>query len=123
MIERIVITNQDGSVGVEIPTGAISMAELMARVNARETTVSAREITTEELPQDRLFRDAWDDSNPEDFIGTDLVKAQAISHVMRKADRDTKMIPLDKEAGFLSTTTGRKTAIKNEKQAIDHTSS
>jgi len=77
-----------------------------------------RIITTAELPQDRIFRGAWDDSNSEDFIGLNLVKAQAIAHEMRRADRETKMIPLDKEDGFASTSQSRKDAILIEKQVI-----
>jgi hypothetical protein len=118
--ERIVCTNPNGSVGVLVPTGEISIAEVMAKdVPAGATNV--REITIAELPQDRMFRSAWDDSNPENFIGTDLVKAQAIAHDMRRADRDMKMEPLDKEAGFVSTTQMRKDIILTEKTSILNT--
>lgn len=77
-----------------------------------------RQITTAELPADRLFRNAWDDRNPENYIGLDLVKAKVIAHDIRRADRDVKMEPLDKETAFISTTPSRKAAIDIEKQAV-----
>ena len=117
MNERIVFTNPDGSVGVIIPTGEIPTNEVMAKdvptgaLNARLTDITA-------LPADRLFRGAWDDSNPENFIGTDLVKAKEIAHELRRNDREAKMTPLDKEEGFVSTAQARKDAILVEKQTI-----
>ncbi len=165
MNERIVFTKPDGSCGVLIPTGEITIKEVIRidvprlvltdivlpdesiiaagtlikiadfyheatiiqklsieDVSAIESTnleqLPNRQITVAELPADRLFRGAWDDSNPEDFIGTNLVKAQAIAHNMRRVDRETKMVPLDKESGFASTMQGRKDEILVEKQAI-----
>ena len=115
--ERIVFTNPDGSCGVDIPTGDITIESLIGRVKARNVT-NVRQITIAELPQDRLFRGAWDDSNPENHIGIDLAKAQAIAHDMRRADRETKLAPLDKEIAFVSITSSRKTAINTERNTI-----
>jgi hypothetical protein len=92
--ERIVFTNIDGSVGVLIPTGEVPIDVVMAKdVPAGATNV--RQITTAELPQDRLFRGAWDDSNHEEFFGINLVKTQAITHAMRRADREIQFKPYD----------------------------
>ncbi len=124
MKDRIVFTNPDKSVGVLLPTnklglnGIMTNAEYVMNNDVPADATNVRLITTDELPSDRLFRSAWDDSNPENFIGTDLVKAQAIAHGMRRANREDKMKPLDKEGNFFSTTTGRKSAIKTSKQAI-----
>lgn len=97
MNERIVFTNPDGSVGVLIPTGEIPVSEVMVKdVPAGATNV--RQITTAELPQDRLFRNAWDDSNPENFIGTNLTKAKEIAHEMRRTKRTEQFAPLDIKA-------------------------
>ena len=117
MNERIVFTNPDGSCGVLIPTGEISIEKVMAK-DVPAGATNARQITIAELPADRLFRGAWDDSNPENFIGTNLVKAQAIAHEMRRADRETKLTPLDKEVTFAGTTSSRKTAINTERNSI-----
>lgn len=79
---------------------------------------NARQITVAELPEDRLFRGAWDDSNPESFIGVDLTKAKLIAHNVRRTDREDKMEPLDREGGFASTSATRKSEIATEKQDI-----
>jgi len=118
MDKRIVFTTPDGSCGIEIPSGEITMETLTAKVQARKDITNIRQITTAELPVDRLFRSAWDDSNPENFIGTNLIKAQAIAHRMRRADRETKLSPLDKEFAFVSTSASRKTAINIERNKI-----
>lgn len=93
MNERIVFTRPDGGVSVIIPTGAISLAEVMAK-DVPAGSTNARQITTAELPQDnRLYRNAWDDSNPEQFVGVDTFKAQAIAHERRRAKRDELFKP------------------------------
>lgn len=115
--ERIIFTNPDGSCGILIPSGEIPTAELIGK-DVPVGATNARQITVAELPSDRLFRNAWDDSNPEDFIGLDLAKAQVIAHDMRRADRETKLTPLDKEEVFVTTTAERKAAIALEKTAI-----
>ena len=117
MNERIVFTNADGSVGVLIPSGVTSIEEVMAKDVPAEAT-NARQITIAELPQDRLFRSAWDDSNPEDFIGTNFTKAKSIAHDIRRADRQSKLEPLDNEERFTSTSAARKDAIAIEKTTI-----
>ena len=114
---RIVFTNPNGSCGVIIPTGVISITDVIAKdVPAGATNI--RQITVTELPQDRLFRSAWDDSNPEDFIGTSLVKAKLIAHVMRQEDREFKLLPLDNEERYTSTSNARKNEIVVEKNNI-----
>ena len=115
--ERIVFTNPDGHCGVLIPTGDIPINEVMAK-DVPAGATNAREITIAELPQDRMFRGAWDDSNPENFIGTNLAKAQAIAHGMRRDDRESKLAPLDKEQGYASTNQARKDTILIEKMDI-----
>ena len=117
MKERIVYTNQDGSCCVVIPTGEVPIDEVMKKDIPIDAT-KVRQITIAELPQDRLFRNAWDDSNLEDFIGLNLDKAKVIAHDMRRGDRETQLTPLDREEGFVTTTETRKTEIITEKQTI-----
>ena len=96
----------------------LSAKKIGAIVNSSLEQIPHRQITIAELPQDRLFRSVWDDSNPEDFIGIDLTKAKQIAHGMRRVDREVKLIPLDREEGFVTTTATRKTEIISEKQSI-----
>lgn len=91
---RIVYTNADGSVSVVIPTGEVSVAELKATVVPVGAT-NVREITTAELPSDRVFRAAWDDSNPENFVGVNLAKAKLVAHEKRRAKREEEFAPHD----------------------------
>lgn len=119
MNDRIVYTNPDGSCAVVVPApnSGLTIDEIMAK-DVPAGAINPRKITTAELPADRLFRGAWDDSNPEDFIGTDLVKAKEIAHGMRRAKRQEQLAPLDEESGFVSTTPQRAAQITTEKQAI-----
>lgn len=119
MDDRIVFTNPDGSCGILIPSknSGLTIDEIMAKdVPAGATNV--RKITTAELPADRLFRNAWDDSNPEEFIGLDLTKAKGIAHEMRRAKRQEEMSPLDEESKNARTTSQRAQEIVSEKTAI-----
>lgn len=115
--ERIVFTNPDGSCGIIIPTGEIPTSVLMTKDVPADAT-NIRQITIDELPADRLFRSAWDDSNPENFVGVNLTKARDICHNMRRDDRSKKLAPLDAEFTFVTTTTARKTAINAERNTI-----
>lgn len=96
--ERIVYTNADGSVAVEIPSPQYlasggSMEALQARVTNRVGASNVRRITTAELPANRLYRNAWDDSNPEVFVGVSMTKAKEIAHGRRRAKRDEVFAP------------------------------
>ncbi len=153
MIERIVFTRPDGSVGVITPTGELTVEQTeeadVPRLVTQDITfpddsvlaageliklsnfyglalehnlsdeeiengfnqlevIPSRIITTAELPKDRAFRNAWDDSNPEDFIGLNLDKAKEIAHNIRREDRQTKLEPLDKEAVYVGISAERK---------------
>jgi len=117
MNDRIIYTQPNGFVVVVTPSGEIPTADVMTK-DVPVTATNIRIATIAELPQDRVFRSAWDDSNPEDFIGTDLVKAKLVAHDIRRADRETKLIPLDNEERFTSTSTQRKGDIVVEKTII-----
>lgn len=116
--DRIVFTNEDGSVGVVIPTGEVPTSEVLVRTKNSPGVTNIRQVTVEELPQNRKFRNAWDDTNPENFVGINLTKAKDILHDIRRTDRDKKMAPLDAEQSYVTTTTLRKDEIALEKQAI-----
>ncbi len=91
-------------------------------------SINIRKITVDELPQDRLFRAAWDDSNLEDFIGVNLPKAKEIAHGLRRSARDVAFEPnlevLRKDSMGIPLATGEnvqtaKDANSNYKAAID----
>lgn len=91
--ERIVYTRPDGGVSVVIPTGEVDIDTLMRKVVPADAT-GVRKCTTADLP-DRVFREAWDDSNPENFVGVNLVKAKEIAHGKRRAKRAEEFAPHD----------------------------
>ena len=87
--ERIVFTNIDGSVGVITPTGDLTIAEVMAKDVPADSS-NVRQITTDDLPANRNYRNARDDSNPENFIGIDAATAGEIAHGRRRSKRDAE---------------------------------
>lgn len=93
-MQKIVFTNPNGSVSIVISSGDISITEVMAKDVPADAT-NARYIDDTDLPQDRLFRNAWDDTNPETFVGIDMVKAGEIAHGMRRVKRDEEFAPHD----------------------------
>jgi len=120
----IVFTLLDDNVPVRIRTltpKAIKLgftaADLIDKVVPANAT-NVREISDADLPEDSVFRYAWDDSNPESFIGIDLPKAKLIAHDIRRVDRENKLVPLDREEGYATTTSTRKSEIVTEKNAI-----
>lgn len=117
--QRIVFTNPNGSVGVIIPApnSKLSVEEIMKK-DVPAGATNARICTTDDLPANRVYRAAWDDSNPESFVGTDITKAATIAHERRRANREEQLAPLDKEESFSTTDDIRKAAILTEKQAI-----
>lgn len=96
----------------------LTVKKIGAVISTSLKQLAYRQITIAELPQDRLFRAAWDDSNPEDFIGVDITKAKDIAHSLRRTDREVQLTPLDREENFVTTTETRKTEIIAEKQGI-----
>ena len=118
MKERIVFTRpEDGGVSVVVPSGEIPVEQVMQKFVPSDA-INPRICTVDDLPKDRLFRNAWDDSNPEPFVGTNLNKAKEIAHQKRRDNRQQKMEPLDREQGFASTGDARKAEILSEKRAI-----
>jgi hypothetical protein len=94
MNDRIVFTKPDGSCGVITPTGEAPIDAVMIK-DVPSDAINPRQITIAELPQDRLFRSAWDDSNPEDFIGLNLAKAKLMAHEWRREKRAEDFAPYD----------------------------
>lgn len=54
-----------------------------------------RRIERDELPTDRMFRNAWTDTGKS--VDVDVPKAREIAHTMRREKRETELVPLDKQ--------------------------
>lgn len=89
---RIVFTTPEGSVSVLIPSGEISIAKVKSK-DVPENATNVREITIAELPANRHYRNAWDDSNPESFVGINVAKAAEMAHARRRVKRDKIFAP------------------------------
>lgn len=94
----IVYTRPDGGVSVVVSSGDVPVAELMTKVVPGDAT-GVRQVTTTDLPGNRNYRDAWDDSNPEVFVGVNVAKAREIAHGRRRAKRDEVFAPYLKITG------------------------
>lgn len=99
--ERIVYTRPDGGVSVIVP-GFIMVngkkrhataQELLDKGHVPPDATNARVVTTAELPANRHYRNAWDDSNPETFVGVNMTKAKEIAHGRRRAKRAEEFAP------------------------------
>ncbi len=75
-MNKLLVLKDDGSVSIIIPA-AEATAELLER-DARAVAgyVSHRELSDEELPADRVFRNAWKDG--EEGLEIDVEKAKEI---------------------------------------------
>lgn len=85
--ELFLWTESDGGVSVFIPTENVSdkfVRDNIAPINA----INIRKTKRSNFPIDRLFRNAWDDSNPEDHVGLNMGKAKLIAHDIRREKRD-----------------------------------
>lgn len=94
MNQRIIYHTQDGGVAVIIPTGEISIEEIL--VKDVPAGAQAEIVDASAIPTDRTFRNAWEKSGK--TIQHNLTKAKAIAHNKRRAARATEFAPLDVEA-------------------------
>jgi len=98
--QRIVFTRPNGSVSIIIPAPncPLSFAEIKAKDVPTEAT-NVREITTADLPSNRNYRGAWDDSNDGKTVGVNAAKAGEIAHGRRRTKRDEVFKPHLKVTG------------------------
>jgi len=86
--QRIIYTNESGVVSVIVPSGDVSVC-----IKDVPESVEYEIITTDELPQDRYFRNAWVKG-----VGAaveDLAKCKEIGHEKRRAKRAEEFAPYD----------------------------
>lgn len=95
MSKKIVYTTPEGTVHVIHPVGNAKMKDVES--NIPKDAVNVRKVTADMLPKSRLYRNAWDDSNPEDFVAVNGAKAKQVAHERRRLHRFLELDPLDKE--------------------------
>jgi len=86
--QRIIYTNESGGVSVIVPSGDVS-----ACIKDVPESVEYEIITTDELPQDRYFRNAW--VKGAGAAVEDLAKCKEIGHEKRRAKRAEEFAPYD----------------------------
>jgi hypothetical protein len=86
--QRIIYTNASGGVSVIVPTGDIN-----ACIKDVPAGVEYEIITTNELPQDRYFRNAW--VKGAGVAVEDLDKCKEIGHEKRRTKRAEEFAPHD----------------------------
>ena len=93
MNKRIVFENGKGGIGVIIPAPDCGLTVDQIAKKDMPKGVPFKIVDAADIPADRTFRDAW--TIGAKGVETDLVKAKAIAHDMRRAARSEKMAPLD----------------------------
>ena len=91
MNQRIIYSKPEGVVAIIIPAGAIEDCMKDIPEGAAYEIVS-----TDDIPTDRTFRDAWEQSGK--TIAHNLDKCKDIAHDKRRAARAAEFAPLDVEA-------------------------
>jgi len=94
MNQRIVYSTSDGGVAVVIPSGELSIEQVLAKDVPEGVEAELVEIA--DVPSDRTFRGAWEKSGR--AIVHNLDKAKDIAHEKRRAARAKEFAPLDVEA-------------------------
>ncbi len=119
MNERIVFTNPDGSCAIIVPAPntKLSIDDIMTK-DVPKDAINPRIISTLDLPNDRLFREAWIDNAPPGPIGIDLAKAKVVAHSKRREMRQIELAPLDEEQNDARLTKTRRQQIAAEKTDI-----
>lgn len=94
MDKRIIYSTPDNGVAIVVPTGEISIEEVLAKDIPLGALAEIVDIS--EIPSDRTFRNAWEKSNRS--IIHNLNKAKNIAHEKRRFARAKELAPLDIEA-------------------------
>lgn len=91
---KILVKRNDGGVTIVTPAKGVTKAQLVKDAKATKGYVSHREVKQSDMPNNRLFRDAWTDTTASSSVDIDLDKARGII----RAKRDMLLEELDKEA-------------------------
>ena len=88
-MSKIIYQNPDGSVSVVIPTGAVPIEDLPAKLGLTDYEI----VADDAVPTDRTFRNAWRKDGTS--IVEDLAAAKEIAHETRRAKREEEFKPHD----------------------------
>ena len=86
---KIIYQNSDGGVSVVVPTGAVPVEDLPAKLALSDYEI----VDDDAVPTDRTFRNAWVKSGK--TIAEDLAKSKVIGHEMRRVKRAEEFAPHD----------------------------
>jgi hypothetical protein len=89
--QRIIFQNESGGVSVIIPTGELPIEEVAKKDVPAGVTYEI--VTTDDIPNDRTFRNAW--KLGDCCIDHDLDKCRAIAHDIRRTNRAEEFQPFD----------------------------
>lgn len=96
MNQRIIYSTPDGGVAVVVPSGELSIDQVLAKDVPAHLRDQAAIVLVDAIPTDRTFRNAWKKNGK--AIEHDLPKAKGIAHDKRRAARAKEFAPLDIEA-------------------------
>ena len=91
MNKRIIFTNDSGTIAVIVPTGNIEDC-IKDVPNGKPFAI----VEAADIPSDRTFRNAWEQSGK--AIAHNIDKCKAIGHDKRRAARAAEFAPWDVEA-------------------------
>jgi hypothetical protein len=86
--QRIIYTNAEGGVSVIVPTESVELA-----LKDVPEGVPYEIVTTDDIPSDRYFRNAWVANGA--AVDVDLGKAKDIGHDIRRQQRAEEFNPFD----------------------------
>lgn len=93
-MKKILVKRNDGGVSIIVPGDSATPETMERDARAVPGYVSHREIDDSDIPADRAFRDAWEDSQPGPQVDINLDK---VKEVVRKK-RNAALERLDVEA-------------------------
>lgn len=94
-MDVIVYSQADGGVSVVVPTGAVSLEEVLKKY-VPLGAIDVRVVDRTELPADYTFRDAWEIKNGK--VEPNLARSKALAQQKRRESRARQFVPLDIEA-------------------------
>ncbi len=113
MGQCIIYERPDGGMSVIRPVGDVS-AESQVKFVPKGAVYEI--VDEDDLPKDRLFRDAWKKNGK--TVETDLDAAKEQAHNWRRAKREEEFAPLDKEITINIKAQAKVDQIESHRQAV-----
>jgi hypothetical protein len=92
MNQRIIVKNDDGSIGIIIPSGSVSIEDVLKKDVPKG--LEAEIVSVGKIPTDRTFREAWAYDKTKK-ISFNIDKCKEIAHGLRRASRGKEFAPHD----------------------------